>query len=47
MQQLRLNVNEINRLHKLAQASAYDAVEYAKQAVYGCVRAQQAYWVRP
>lgn len=38
MQQHRSNVNEINRLHKLAQASASasDAVEYAKQAVSGC-----------
>ena len=32
MEILDTNTNEINRLHNLAQASASDAVEYAKQA---------------
>jgi len=32
MEILDTNINEINRLHNLAQASASDAVEYAKQA---------------
>jgi len=32
MEILNTNINEINRLHNLAQASASDAIEYAKQA---------------
>jgi hypothetical protein len=32
MEILETNIVEINRLHSLAQASAYDAIKYAKQA---------------